>query len=351
MSSKNGAKRVTMSDIAKAVGCSQPTVSFVLNDNQSIQIAEETKERVIRVAKEMGYSRPLIKTLNSAKRTTQSRIFGFVLDSLSTSPEATVAISGIRQALEGTNSILLVVETGNDPQLEPETINTLIESGAEAIIYGCIFTRKTKLPDALRGQNIPVVLLNCYTDDEPNFSVVPSEINGGQSATQLLIEAGHTRIGTIMGEAFMEAAQDRLEGYRRALFSADIMYDSELVTAGDWSASAGYLGTQRLMQLSNPPTAIFCQNDRMAIGCYEYLKENGYKIPHDISVVGYDDEEISRHLYPALTTVVLPHRAMGHWAVEQILNHDEAASISRPTKLECKLVIRDSVAPPSNLHG
>ena len=90
---------------------------------------------------------------------------------------------------------------------------------------------------------------------------------------------------------------------------------------GDWSASAGYDATLKLLALKDRPTAIFCQNDRTAIGCYEALKEAGLRIPEDISVVGYDDEEISRHLHPRLTTSILPHRAMGQWAIEQLDAH------------------------------
>jgi LacI family transcriptional regulator len=145
----------------------------------------------------------------------------------------------------------------------------------------------------------------------------------------------------------MEAAQDRLEGYRRALATADIPFDPDLVVEGDWSASAGYAGTQKLLALRERPTAIFCQNDRTAIGCYEALKEAGLRIPEDISVVGYDDEEIARHLHPRLTSSILPHRAMGQWAVQRLDEpfHDHHRRYPI-TKLECPLVPRDSVAPP-----
>jgi LacI family transcriptional regulator len=158
---------------------------------------------------------------------------------------------------------------------------------------------------------------------------------------------GHTRIGTIVGEPHMSAAQDRLKGYRRALATADIPFDPELVGDGNWSASAGYDATVKLLALKKRPTAIFCQNDRMAIGCYEALKEAGLRIPEDISVVGYDDEEISRHLHPRLTTSILPHRAMGQWAIEQLEGHGAKRERYPVTKLECALVERDSVATPA----
>jgi LacI family transcriptional regulator len=117
------------------------------------------------------------------------------------------------------------------------------------------------------------------------------------------------------------------------------------VREGNWQFSAGYAETHVLLDMPDPPTAIFCQNDRMAVGCYEAVKERGLRIPDDVSVVGYDDEEVARHLSPLLTTLVLPHREMGRWAVEAILSGDGTGRDRYPvTKLECPLVERGSVA-------
>jgi LacI family transcriptional regulator len=268
-----------------------------------------------------------------------------VVDQLSTSPEAIVAIEGARQAAWGDARVIIVAQTQSDPQMESKTLDTLVDRDVSALIYMTIFTREIEAPDYLYALGIPVVLLNCFTADRKFPAVVPSEIAGGHTATGHLIRNGHERIGTIMGEAFMSAAQDRLEGYRRALATADLPFDPELVADGNWSASAGYDATVKLMGLKDPPTAIFCQNDRMAIGCYEALKEMGLRIPEDISVVGYDDEEISRHLHPRLTTSILPHRAMGQWAIEQLDAGLPRRDRYPLTKLECALVERDSVAP------
>ena len=101
-----------------------------------------------------------------------------------------------------------------------------------------------------------------------------------------------------------------------------------------------------MLALPEPPTAIFCQNDRTAIGCYEALKEAGLDIPRDMSVIGYDDEEISRHLHPRLTTSILPHRGMGQWIIEQFGETTPVTQRFPITKLECPLVERDSVAAP-----
>jgi LacI family transcriptional regulator len=347
-------KRVTMTDIARIAGCSQATVSFVLNKTPGIKLAAETRERVIEAARSLGYAAPNFAHLdaNDTYVPAVDGKIGFVVDQLATSPEAVVAIEGARQASWNAGNIILVAQTLNDPEMEPRTIRALCEQGISALIYMAIFTREVTLPDYFYDLDIPLILLNCYTADYAFPAVVPSEIAGGQHSTRHLIQHGHKRIGIITGEPWMEAAKDRLRGYRRALATADIPFDPQLVIEGDWSASAGYKATKTLLALKDRPTAIFCQNDRTAIGCYEALKEAGIRIPEDISVIGYDDEEISRHLHPQLTTSVLPHRAMGRWAIEQLDTYSPGSGTRYPiTKLECPLVERLSVTDCAGLNG
>ncbi|MER8749461.1 LacI family DNA-binding transcriptional regulator [Mesorhizobium sp. M1050] len=348
---KGARGRVTMTDIARAAGCSQATVSFVLNNSPGIKLSQQTRERVIEAARTLGYAAPAFSALHPALPAFKEPAFegldgviGFVVDQLATSPEAVVAIEGARQASWNAGNVLLVAQTLGDAVMEPRAIAALTKRGISALIYMTIFTREITAPDYLYGLDIPVILLNCYTSDYAFPAVVPSEIAGGQNSTRHLISHGHRRIATITGEPWMQAAQDRLKGYRRALATADIPFDPELVVEGDWSASAGYAATVKLLALKDRPTAIFCQNDRTAIGCYEALKEAGLHIPQDISIVGYDDEEIARHLFPPLTTSILPHMAMGQWAIEQL----EAPAVPGRgrypiTKLECPLVERESV--------
>lgn len=339
-----------MSDIAKEAECSQSTVSLVLNASKAIQISDNTRQRVLNAARQLGYEPPAMRALVSKRPVAPSThsTIGFVIDQLSSSPEGIVSIEGVRQIAHPLGHVVLVAETQNDAELEPQTLQTFFDLHVDLIIYACIFTRKVKLPDLIKEAPCPVVLLNCYSDERLFPSVVPSEIAGGQRATEYLITHGHNRIATITGEPFMDAAKDRLEGYRRALATADIPFTPDLVIEGDWSASSGFKATKKLLAMTVKPTAIFCQNDRMAIGCYEALKEEGLHIPQDISVIGYDDEEIARHLFPPLTTSVLPHRAMGRWAVQAFLDgvHTESDKWN-VTKLECPLIERQSVAKPT----
>lgn len=333
-------KRPTMTDIARMSNCSQSTVSVVLNNTPGIKISRDTRDRVVKAARQLGYG--AAKSRRSMAPS-HSQI-AIVFDRIATSPEAVISIDGAHEAASEAGHVLGVYQTLSDPDIEDRTIDALISNDIEAIIFATIMTRKVIVPKKLYGLGIPIILLNCYTDDHHFASVLPGEVAGGHTATNILVNAGHRRIGLITGEMWMDAAKDRLRGYRDSLATADIPFDPLLVKEGNWQTSAGYERTLELLDQPKPPTAIFCSNDRMAIGAYEAAKELGLRIPTDISIIGYDDEEIARHLTPQLSTLVLPHREMGRWAVEKAFSGTVDNKTRFPiTKLECPYIGRDSI--------
>lgn len=340
---QRSAKRVTMTDVALHAGCSQSTVSVVLNGTPGIKISKETRKRVADAVAELGYRHQ--KSL--PRRGTGIRQIAMIYDQMATSPEPMVSIDGAREEAWKTGHVIAAFQTFNDVEMEPRTIDIAVRNRVDAIIYATVMTRQVEVPPALYNVGVPVVLLNCFSVDRHFPSVVPGEVAGGHMATSALIEAGHRRIAHITGEMWMDAARDRLRGYREALATADIAYDADLVIEGNWLPSAGYEATRALMSLPSPPTAIFCANDRMAVGCYEALKELGLRIPDDVSVIGYDDDEVARHLSPQLSTLVLPHRNMGKWAVERALaTGDVRRDKYHVIKFECPFIERDSIGPP-----
>ena len=264
------------------------------------------------------------------RRGTGIRQIAMIFDQISTSPEPVVSIDGAREEAWKTGHVVAAFQTYNDAEMEPRTIDVVLRNRVEAIdLRDGDDPAGHRAGGALqcRRPGGPAQLLHA---DRHFPAVVPGEVAGGHRATDALIEAGHRRIAHITGEMWMDAARDRLRGYREALAAADIPYDPDLVAEGNWLPSAGYEHTRALMSLPNPPTAIFCANDRMAVGCYEALKELGLRIPDDVSVIGYDDDEVARHLSPQLTTLVLPHRLMGRWAIDQALSPLDPAAKSIP---------------------
>lgn len=343
--------RVTMTDIARLAGCSQSTVSIVLNNTPGIHISAETRERVMEAASKLKYHGPRRRRLRKAEAAPRYPI-AILFDQIASSPEPVQSMDGARDEAWKSGYIVGSYQTSNDRLVEPQTIATVLDLGVVAIIYGTVMTREVTVPAELYEAGVPVVLLNCFSRDRRFPTVIPGEVAGGRTATDALISAGHRRIAHITGEIWMDAANDRLKGYQQALEAADIVFDDSLVLEGNWQTSAGYEKTRELMAMEDPPTAIFCSNDRMAVGCYEALKELGLRIPDDVSVVGYDDEEVSRHLSPPLTTLVLPHREMGRWAVDKALSSiGTTATRHHLVKLECPLVERESIKPPRSPAG
>src|SRR5215217_7338461 len=172
-----GRRRVTMTDVAREAGCSQATVSFVLNHAPGIKLSPETKQRVFDAARRMGYAVPASPP--PIVTATRGRRIGFIADQLATSPEAMVAIEGLSVAARAGGDVVLVAQTHNDQDLEAELIRTFVEQRVSALVYMAIHTREVTVPAQLAGLDMPVFLLNCYASDQAYPAVVPSEIAGG----------------------------------------------------------------------------------------------------------------------------------------------------------------------------
>ena len=331
-------RRPTMDDVANEAGVSQTTVSLVLNHADGARLSSLTRERVIKAAAKLGYQ-PGSRGGAPASR---AATIGFICDEISTDPWTSIGFDGVREKAWERGLTVTVSVTRGDVDMEAAALEQLASQPLLGLIYATINTRLVHLPAT--PPKTPVVLLNCHVANGALPSVVPGELAGGHAATNFLLRAGHRRIGYINGEPSMEASRQRLKGYRRALATADLPFDPDLVRDGNWQPMSGYEGALALMRLPERPSAIFCANDLMAVGCYEALRELGLRIPDDVAVMGYDDREIARHLHPPLTTVLLPHFEMGAIAAELLF--DMAARLAaRPDqiKVECPIVERKSV--------
>ena len=341
-----------MTDVATMAGVSQSSVSFVLNGMTGAKISEKTRLKILTCVQKLGYTLPVYRrTQNSGthdqlRPTTGRPFILYMVDEISTSPHPVLCVDGAKDEAWKHGVLVLVLTTRSNADLEAAILESFLGNPLlVGVIYSTIFTREIALPARLQGT--PLILLNCYTAENGNgghISIVPSEVLGGVMATEQLISTGHTRIGFINGEPWMDAAKDRLKGYRRALTSADICFDPSLVLEADWHMASAYECTRQLMRLNNPPTAIFCANDLMAAGCINALKALGHDVPRDVSVIGYDDQEIARHTSPPLSTVLLPNYEMGQIAVDLLLHPSHGAkSRGRTVKVEGAYVPRGTI--------
>ena len=197
---------------------------------------------------------------------------------------------------------------------------------------------------------VPAVLIGALDRQGVVPAVLPDEATGAADLVALLADAGHRRIAFADSSIEVPATQGRLVGYLRGLEQAGIPRDDQLITSGVSEAGGGYTASLELLDRDDRPTAIFCYNDRMAMGAYRAAQELGLRVPDDVSIVGFDDQApIAASVHPALTTVALPHYEMGAWAVATLTRLIRSSSTSwyrstHPTLLPCPVVVRESVA-------
>lgn len=316
---------------------SQATVSLVLNEVANARIAQATRRKVQEIAAEMGYTR------RTAVQRGGAPVIGMLIDEVVTTPFAPPFIEGARLEAAAQGALLLACCTGGDAAVEAAMIETLRATRLQGLIYTSIITRTVVPPAGIEG--IPTILLNCHATRSSLPSVVPGDVMGGFAATMTLVQAGHRRIAHIAGENWGEAARDRETGWRRALASADLPVEPALLAGPAWTAISGREAALRLLDLDDPPTGIFCFNDRVALGVYAAAAERGLRIPDDLSVVGFDNDDIAATLQPPLTTVVLPHEEMARWAVDRLLAQGGSGPLRM--KIDCEVFQRGSVGRPA----
>lgn len=323
-----------MVDIALAAGVSQATVSLVLSGGAMARISADTRDRVQALAAEMGYAR------RGLARGGGLGVIALLMDEVTTTPFATPFLDAAKDEAAALGWLVASFVTGGDAAQEAAILQTLGPLDLRGVIYARLITRTVHPPEALFA--LPTVLLNCHEPTRRLASVIPGDVAGMQAATEALIRAGHRRIAHLPGEDWTEAARDRLRGYKQALAAHDIAFDARLVSAPAWTVGSGRAAMASL--LDHHPTAVTCFNDRVAIGACEAIRARGLSIPADISVIGYDNEDLVAHLTPPLSTVQLPHDEMARLAVSLLAEGAGPLPYQR-IKVDCPLVLRKSVSP------
>ena len=346
--------KTTLRDVAHRAGVSVATVSTVLNDVAGNRISPATRDRVREAADALSY-RP--NRLAQGLRTQRSQTIGFLSDNIATTPYAGQMILGAQDAAAEAGYLLLLLTSGGNTELEDRELQALVDRQVDGIIYASMFHHVVQPPARLIETT--AVLLDARTEAGEFPSVVPDEVGGARGAVEELLAHGHRRIGFVNNdESQYPAPRGRLAGYRQALEVYGVPFDPSLVVVAPPSgAASGYAAALPLLSRPDRPTAVFCFNDRMAMGIYQAAAELGLAIPADLSVVGFDDQElIADNLRPGLTTMRLPHYAMGEWAVRTLLDLIQADESDGAAPrgvvhalLPCPLVRRASVSSPPRL--
>ncbi len=327
-------RRVRLADVARQAGVSPTTASFVLTGRDDMRISPAAKQRVRAAARELGY-RPNLTA--RSLRTQVTRTIGFVSDTIATEPFAGEMVRGAVNAAIAGGHLLLIAESEGDVDVERRLVREMIDRQVDGLVYASMFTREVQVPKELAGQ--PLVLLNCVAgDDLP--SVVPDELAAGRAAAQVLLDAGHDEAIHIVGEPAPDvfAGRERVAGITEALRAAGTAAATDIHCS--WWPEPAYRAVRAFLDDGGAPRALICMNDRVALGTYQALLDAGLGVGRDVSVVSFDDSDLASWVRPALTSVGLPHDAMGRKAVELLLEPEERPRVHR---IPMNLRLRGSV--------
>jgi LacI family transcriptional regulator len=335
-------KRVTLADVAKLAGLSSSAASMILTGRPDTRLSAEAHQRVHEAAAQLGY-RPNVAA--RALRTDKTRTIAFISDYVATTRYASGLIRGALQAAQEAGHVLLLLETGGQPDREVEAIEAALDRQVDGIIFAAMRAREVfvpALPAATR-----VVMLN-GTSSRFTTSILPDEYEGGRSAVQLLIDAdivegvaliGYNRLAE-RGLFRSDTVARRMDGIYSRMGDLDLDFIAE-ESCWEWEPHHGYELATKILRQHKQVRALLCLNDRLAFGAYQALAEAGLSVPGDVSIVSFDNDEIAGYLRPGLTTIALPHEQMGQLAVRLVLA-DEAPG---EHLIPMEVMMRQSLAP------
>jgi DNA-binding LacI/PurR family transcriptional regulator len=330
--------RVRLADVARDAGVSVATVSKVLNGRPDV--SSHTRAHVERRLQANGYLR------RGGGEPRAERMLELVFHEI-TGEWAAEIIPAVERAAREAGISLIVTESGDRHSPGSAWIERVLRRRPVGVIL--VFSDLDPVEQhKLHSRGINVVVMDPAGEPGPEVASIGStNWAGGFAAAEHLIGLGHERIGMISGPEDMLCSVARVDGYRSALERAGVGFDPELVRTGDFHVEGGLRCTAELMGLDRPPTAIFAGSDLQAVGVYEHARAHGVRIPEDLSVMGYDDLQLSRWVGPPLTTIRQPLSEMAATAARQLIAMEAgAAPLHRRIELATSLVVRESTAPP-----
>ena len=341
---------ITIKDIAKAAGVSTATVSYVINGTKTV--TPERQKRVLDVIAKTGYQPNAVA---QSLRTKKTKTIGILVEDI-LAFSAPRIINGISEYMEKTEYHILLNDLRMLDSLfnrydqivhQKDKINrelNFLVYGAkvDAVIYVGMFDRDITgvIPDI----NKPVIIAYSTSEDAHTCFVTYENENISTEITRHLIDAGHRNIAVISGLAHTPPAQQRLKGVHRAFSEAGIVLNSQMVKNGDWERDSGYFCMKDLLSEATLPTAVFVMNDIMAIGAMDAIKEAGLRVPEDISIIGFDNRDVSEYVSPKLTTAEIDLKAIGYTAAQTVVEKlsGKNKSENRIT-IPSKMIFRETV--------
>lgn len=336
----------TIKDVAEHANVSVATVSKYLNKKGNVK--KENEKAIREAIEELDYE---INQIARGLKTDETMTIGVLIPSLENIFFTTV-VSHIERELQQNNYSAIVCDYRRDREIEKEKINFLLKKKVDGIIM-VPMGGETSLVHRVVNEGVPVVILDRKIKGVDSCDeILVDNINASYEAIEELIRHGHRRIGIISGPEDVYTAKQRLKGYYRVYEDYGLDIDEELIKYGDYQIQGGYDKLIELIELENPPTAIFVTNYFMTIGSIIAINEKEIKVPEDLSMIGFDNiQQLSEIVKPKLTIVVQPMKKLGITAaktmLEKIKNNEENHKLYTTYRLKTNLINKGSIL---NLH-
>lgn len=329
----------TINDVARMAGVSTATVSRAINQPESV--SEALRKKVGAAVARLGY---VPHAGARALMLRRSGTVGAVFPTVDNAIFAT-AIDALQRRLAQSDIQLLIATSGYDLVSEMRQAINLVTRGADALVL-CGLCQHPDLLRFMEQRNLPCVHVMVHEPDGKHISVGFDNVAAMGQATQYLIDLGHRHIAMLAGVTQNnDRALQRVEGVRRTLQAAGLDLPPERLVERPYNLAGAREGLRQLMAHAPAPTAILCGNDVLAFGALLEAASLGLQVPRDLSIIGFDDLEMARHLQPALSTVQVPTEAMWNTAADRLVAAIRSEPVQRSTKIDVALVVRQSTGP------
>ena len=335
----------TIKDVAAIAGVSFTTVSHVLNDTRPV--SADARRRVLEAVDQIGY---LPSAVARSLRKSETKIVGVLVPNVQ-NPFFAELVCGVEECCRLAGFSVFLCNSDNDPKRQQQYMRTLLEKRVDGLLLSSAGDDDALARIFEKMAGVPSVTVDRLVAGARADRVSVNNQLGAQMAVEHLLGLGHRRIACISGPAEFAVARERIAGWRQALRAAGLTPDESLVLESDFSSPCGYAAARGLLLSqagsATPVTGIFASNDMMAVGVLRAAAELGLKVPQQLSVVGFDDIELSRYVFPALTTVGCPIRQLGAEAGRVLIARIENPNAAlKDVLLTPRLVARESSAAP-----
>ena len=337
----------TIKDIAKVAGVSHSTVSRALSGHPAI--ATETVTRIKKIAVDLGY---VPSAVARGLKTKRSQALGVIVNRID-DPFFSEILQGIEDVLHEAGYSLFVAASNRDHNREKTIVQSMRERQVDGIIV-CTTQFSDEHRSQFRQYGFPIVAIGNSKDTEYKWSVYHDDAFGSAKITRYLVELGHKKIAYLGNSRAQSTTQGRLNSFMGEMRTTDLPIPEEYVFfCPNGRPEGGEIGARQCANLAEPPTAIMCFNDMMAIGAVKALRESGVEVPNDCSVVGFDNIPIAAYQFPPLTTFEQPKYQLGYEAAQMMFtllksDSDINSAKKQTLRLLGKLMVRDTTAPPPN---